>query len=163
MEDDEYIITEVETANGYTLLKDDITLKITAILDEDRICDIYTKDILGLLQNDPHYCNGKEMTLDLNDETVLLLTNIPQKYMEHTLVTAYASVDGNSVTMLEDNGSANAEAPLTVVNTRGFDLPQTGDHGTWMYGVIGITMMAGALVVMMIAFKKKEKEQPVQE
>ena len=103
------------------------------------------------------------MTLDLNDETVLLLTNIPQKYMEHTLVTAYASVDGNSVTMLEDNGSSNAEAPLTVVNTRGFDLPQTGDHGTWMYGVIGITMMAGALVVMMIAFKKKEKEQPVQE
>ena len=163
MEDDEYIITEVETANGYTLLKDDITLKITAILDENRICDIYSKDILGLLQNDPHYCNGKEMTLDLNDETVLLLTNIPQKYMEHTLVTAYASVDGNSVTMLEDNGSANAEAPLTVVNTRGFDLPQTGDHGTWMYGVIGITMMAGALVVMMIAFKKKEKEQPVQE
>ena len=163
MEDDEYIVTEVETANGYTLLKDDITLKITAILDEDRICDIYTKDILGLLQNDPHYCNGKEMTLDLNDETVLLLTNIPQKYMEHTLVTAYASVDGNSVTMLEDNGSANAEAPLTVVNTRGFDLPQTGDHGTWMYGVIGITMMAGALVVMMIAFKKKEKAQPVQE
>ena len=49
------------------------------------------------------------------------------------------------------------------MNTRGFDLPQTGDHGTWMYGVIGITMMAGALVVMMIAFKKKEKEQPVQE
>ena len=25
---------------------------------------------------------------------------------------------------------ASAEAPLTVVNTSGFDLPQTGDHGT---------------------------------
>ena len=64
---------------------------------------------------------------------------------------------------MEDDGeSANALAPLTVVNTEGFDLPQTGDHGTWMYGVIGITLMAGALVVMLIAFKKKEK-QPVQQ
>ena len=60
---------------------------------------------------------------------------------------------------MEDDGeSANALAPLTVVNTQGFDLPQTGDHGTWMYGVIGITLMAGALVVMILTFKKKEKQ-----
>ena len=66
--------------------------------------------------------------------------------------------------MLSDGDSANAEAPLTIVNTKGFDLPQTGDHGTWMYGAAGITLMAGALIVMMVVLRKKEKEeQPEQQ
>ena len=159
MEDDEYVITEVETANGYTLLKDDIILDIKAIYDEDRICDIYSKDVLGLLQNDPHYCNGLAVPMDLSDENVLLLTNIPQKYMEHTMMTAYASVDGNSVTMLEDNGSANAEAPLTIVNTRGFDLPQTGDNGTMVFTVIGVIAMAGAMFVLFLVTRKGKKNE----
>ena len=158
MEDDEYIITEVETANGYTLLKDDIILDIKAIYDEDRICDIYSKDVLGLLQNDPHYCFGNATPMDLSDEDVLHLTNIPQKYMEHTMLTAYASVDGNSVTMLADNGSENAEAPLTIVNTRGFDLPQTGDNGTMWYSVVGILAMASALCVIVLVSKKKRED-----
>ena len=159
MEDDKYIVTEVETANGYTLLKDDITVDITAILDDERICDIYSKDVLGLLQNDPHYCNGLAVPMDLSDENVLLLTNIPQKYMEHTMMTAYASVDGNSVTMLEDNGSANAEAPLTIVNTRGFALPQTGDNGTMVFTVIGVIAMAGAMFVLFLVTRKGKKNE----
>ena len=159
MEDDEYVITEVETANGYTLLKDDIILDINAIYDEDRICDIYSKDVLGLLQNDPHYCKGLAVPMDLSDENVLLLTNIPQKYMEHTMMTAYASVDGNSVNMLEDNGSANAEAPLTIVNTRGFDLPQTGDNGTMVFTVIGVIAMAGAMFVLFLVTRKGKKNE----
>ena len=158
MEDDEYVITEVETANGYTLLKDSILLDITAEYDADRICDIYGKDVLGLLQNDPHYCFGNAMPVDLTDDNVLHLTNIPQKYMEHTLLTAYASVDGNSVTMLADNGSENAEAPLTIVNTRGFDLPQTGDNGTMWYSVVGILAMASALCVIVLVSKKKRED-----
>ena len=156
MEDDEYIITEVETANGYTLLKDSIYLDINAENDFDRMCDIYSKDVLGLLQNDPHYCEGK---IEVHDDAVLLLTNIPQKYMEHSMMTAYASVDGNSVNMLEDNGSANAEAPLTVVNTRGFDLPATGDNGTMIFTVIGVIAMAGAMFVLYMVTGKKQKRE----
>ena len=158
MEDDYYTITEVETANGYTLLKDSIYLDIYAQYDSKRICDIYSKDVLGLLQNDPHYCYGKEVAVDLTDEDVLHLTNIPQKYMEHTMLTAYATVDGNDVTMLADNGSENAEAPLTIVNTRGFDLPQTGDTGTMWYSVIGILAMASALGVIILVSKKKRED-----
>ena len=156
MEDDEYIITEVETANGYTLLKDSIYLDINAENDFDRMCDIYSKDVLGLLQNDPHYCEGM---MEVHDDAVLLLTNIPQKYMEHSMMTAYGSVDGNSVNMLEDNGSANAEAPLTVVNTRGFDLPATGDNGTMIFTVIGIIAMAGAMFVLYMVTGKKQKRE----
>ena len=57
--------------------------------------------------------------------------------------------------MLEDEGSVNASVPLTVVNTRGFDLPQTGDNGTWMFRVIGIMLMAGAAVVIFAVSRKK--------
>ncbi len=149
MEDDAYKIFEVETANGYTLLKDEIVVEIFAEEDHDRLCDIYTKDMLGVLQNDPHYSFGDTQSVDLH------LTGIPQAHMEHYFLTAYAQVDGNDVNMLSDGESENALAPLTIVNTKGFDLSQTGDNGTWMYGVVGITLMAGALVVLIIAFKKK--------
>ena len=75
--------------------------------------------------------------------------------VEHHLLTASAKVDGNPVTMLEDNGSANAEAPLTVVNTRGFDLPETGDNGTMMFTIVGILLMAGAAGMIVLTLRKK--------
>lgn len=162
VEDDSYEIYEIETANGYTLLKDEIKVDIFVEENYDRICDIYTRDVLGVLQNDPHYCFGNAAPmsiLDADGGADLHLTGIPQDYLEHYFLTAYAQVDGNDVNMVSDGESANALAPLTIVNTQGFDLPQTGDHGTWMYGVIGITLMAGALVVMILAFKKKEKPE----
>ena len=77
---------------------------------------------------------------------------------EHNLLTASATVDGKPVTMLEDNGSTNAAAPLTVVNTRGFDLPQTGDHGTWMYSIGGVFLMAVAASAMFFTLRKKRFE-----
>ena len=76
-------------------------------------------------------------------------------YLEHHLLTASATVDGNKVNMLEDNGSVNASVPLKVVNTRGFDLPQTGDNGTWMFSVVGILMMAGAACFLLVLVTKK--------
>lgn len=86
------------------------------------------------------------------------IANIPQTQLAHNYMTAAATVDGNSVTMLVDDSSANAEVPLTVVNTSGFDLPQTGDHGTWMFTVGGIALMAGAMVIIFIACRKKTKQ-----
>ena len=57
--------------------------------------------------------------------------------------------------MLEDFGSVNAFAPLSVVNTRGFDLPQTGDNGTMMFTIFGILAMAAAASVIVIVSRKK--------
>ena len=150
-EDDEYIITEVETANGYTLLKDDIHVVISTQIDNSRPCDIYTQDVLGVLQNDPHYSFDGNLNLHL--------ANIPQKQLAHDYLTASATVDGNAVTMLEDNGSANAEAPLTVVNTPGFDLPQTGGYSLMIFTVTGIVVMAFAAgVTLWLLFGKRKKE-----
>ena len=146
MEDDTYTVTEIRTDNGYTLLKDDIEIVISQNETAD-LCDIYDSDVLGLIQNDPRYASIINNTGDLK--------NMPQVHLEHHLLTASATVDGNAVNMLEDNGSSNAEAPLSVVNTRGFDLPETGDHGTMMITVFGILLMTGAAGVLYIASRKK--------
>ena len=146
LEDDSYTVTEVRTDNGYTLLKDDIKIVISQVETVD-LCDIYASDVLGLIQNDARYATVINDTGDLK--------NMPQKHLEHHLLTASATVDGNKVNMLEDDGSVNASVPLNVVNTRGFDLPQTGDNGTWMFSVVGILMMAGAACFLLVLVTKK--------
>ena len=150
LEDDEYIVNEVRTDNGYTLLKDGIAITISQ--SESNVqCDIYTSDVLGLVQNDPRYAESLTPR-DGNATTT-------QKHLAHHLLTASATVDGKEVTMTEDNGSVHAVVPLKVVNTRGFNLPQTGDHGTWMFSVIGIALMAGAIAVIFVVMRKKRDSQ----
>lgn len=160
LEDDTYTITEVRTDDGYTLLKDDIEVVISQT-ESAVLCDIYESDVVGLIQNDPRYT--EEIIAEAIEKGYIktdggladILNNMPQKQLAHHLLTASATVDGNDVTMLEDKGSVNALAPLSVVNTRGFDLPETGDHGTWMFGAAGVLLMAGALVVIALVARKK--------
>ena len=146
LEDDTYTMTEVRTDSGYVMLKQGIDVVISQ-KNTDASCTIYGSDVLGLIQNDPRYASIINDSGDLH--------NMPQKHLEHKLLTASAAVDGKKVTMLEDNGSVNAEAPLTVVNTRGFDLPKTGDNGTMMFTVVGILLMAGAVSVIALVSRKK--------
>ena len=149
LEDDTYTITEVRTDNGYTLLKDDIEVVISQA-GTTEICDIYASDVLGLIQNDPRYAT---IIHDAGN-----LKNMPQKHLEHHLLTASATVDGNAVTMLTDNGSANAEAPLRVVNTPGFDLPKTVDNGTWWLTICGtlLILCAGGFAILLVMSKRKK-------
>ena len=144
IEDDAYTITELKTDGAYTLLKNGIGLVIS-VGESSTVCDVYSSDVLGLIQNDPRYADVEEG----------LFHNMPQKHLEHKLLTASATVSGKKVNMVEDNGSANAEAPLTVVNTRGFDLPKTGDNGTMMFTIVGILLMVGAAAVLYAVSSKK--------
>lgn len=114
VEDDTYIATEIETDEGYTLLRDNITVEITA-KRTDRCAR----------------CNAP-------------------------LLTACAEVNKDKVTMLKDGESANAIVPLTVVNTQGFNLPQTGSRGIWMYSVFGVIAM-GAAAFMIFRLMRKQK------
>lgn len=72
------------------------------------------------------------------------------------LLTASAAVNGKAVTMLENNGSVNAQVPLTVVNTKGPDLPVTGDDGVWKYGAFGLLLLAAAGATLILAVKTKK-------
>ena len=146
LEDDTYSMTEVRTDSGYVLLKQDIEVVISQ-KEGTEGCTVYASDTLGLIQNDPRYAQIIQSDADLK--------NIPQKHLEHKLLTASATVSGKKVNMAEDNGSTNAEAPLTVVNTRGFDLPKTGDNGTMVFTIVGILLMAGAAAVLYAVSSKK--------
>ena len=56
----------------------------------------------------------------------------------------------DDVTMTADNGSATAIVPLTVVNSKGFDLPATGGRGIALFTIAGIASVvaAGTLLFM---------------
>ncbi len=103
LEDDSYIITEVATDAGYTLLKENITVDIVSS-DSTTICSVCGK----------------------------------------ALKTATAKVNGKDVAMTEDNGSVSALVPLTVTNTRGFDLPKTGGRGNALIYGLGIAALLTA-------------------
>lgn len=60
---------------------------------------------------------------------------------------ATAIVGGKAVTMNSDQNnkdSATAEVPLTVVNSKGFDLPATGGRGIALFTIAGIAIVAAA-------------------
>lgn len=168
LEDDEYILTEVRTSNGYTLLKDHINVTITT-KETDAICNIYTEDVLGVIQNDPRYAsvvnagNAAASTIlglggTKTDKEGADGMNIPQAHLEHHLLTASATVDGNDVNMKNDGISVNAYAPLTVVNTRGFDLPQTGEVGAMLLPLVGVLGMCGIIAVLFVLKKKEQND-----
>lgn len=58
------------------------------------------------------------------------------------VVSAY--VGGKEVTMTDDNGSDTAIVPLTVVNSKGFNLPVTGGRGIALFTIAGIAIVAAA-------------------
>ena len=60
---------------------------------------------------------------------------------------AEAFVGNKSVTMQNDqknSGSKTAEVPLTVVNSKGFNLPVTGGRGIALFTIAGIAIVAAA-------------------
>ena len=155
LENDCYSASEIQTADGYTLLTGPIFIDISVKTDDSKVCNIYSEDVLGLLQNDSRYSYSGDMDLSL--------ANIPQKNLQHCGIAVSATVDAMSVTMVADEQSDNAAVPFVVLNTPGFDLPQTGDQGVWMYGVAGGTLMLAAVLVILFAFKKKEDQQTIQQ
>ena len=161
LEDDEYILTEIETADDFTLLKDDIHFEIKAEDDPARPCTVYDNEAkLGVYQNDGHYY--------FTGCPDLPLANIPQKQLAHNLLTASGTVDGNEITMKNDvapadgteRASTNAIVPMTVLNTRGFDLPQTGEHTTLLLTAGGtVAVVAAAATMIFLIRRKKQSEQ----
>ena len=75
---------------------------------------------------------------------------------EAALLTASARVNGRDAAMTGNSGSVHAAVPLTVTNTRGFDLPQTGgSHSGIPYIAGSAALLAGLSMVLLILRKKK--------
>lgn len=79
----------------------------------------------------------------LKDPVVIVITS-SNKADEVAKGVVSATVGGKEVTMIEDSGSATAKVPLTVVNSKGFDLPATGGRGIALFTIAGIAIVAAA-------------------
>ncbi len=114
LEDDSYIITEIATDDGYTLLDENITVTISQC-ESDTFCEVCGK----------------------------------------ALLTASAQVNDQNVAMNEDNGSVSALVPLTVTNTRSFDLPKTGGQGSMLLYGLGIFAVLTAGIITVLYIRKR--------
>ena len=94
LEDDTYTLTEVQTDNGYTLLKNSVKVVLSQA-ESDSLCSVYGTDALGLMQNDPRYANVAPGQYH----------NMPQKQLAHKLLTASSTIDGKKVNMKNDENS----------------------------------------------------------
>ena len=81
-----------------------------------------------------------------NDGYVLLKDPVEIVITQTNATTgeATAKVGSKNVTMIEDDGSLTAKVPLTVVNSKGFDLPATGGRGIALFTIAGIAIVAAA-------------------
>lgn len=79
----------------------------------------------------------------LKDPVVIVITpSTDANEAAKGVVSAY--VGGKKVTMNADNGSDTAIVPLTVVNSKGFNLPATGGRGIALFTIAGIAIVAAA-------------------
>ncbi len=99
----------------------------------------------------------------LKDDIDIVITSVDTEAVcnepgtVHHLKTAIATVNGDTVAMTQDNSSAHAIVPLTVVNTRVPLIPKTGVDSAWIYGTIIILATAG--VIMFAVYKRKKANE----
>ena len=92
------------------------------------------------------------------DSAYTLLKTPVQIVVSKNGTSVTATVDGKAVNMAADGNSNSALVQLAVINTRGFDLPQTGGTGNWMFPVIGLSMLALCVAGIVLVARKKPEE-----
>lgn len=168
MEADTYQLTEVATDDGYNLLKDQIVIDITATdrdviasvagvtgMDKDAV-EAIVKNYNGGIYDE----NGNLVTSSL-DELTGGKANYPvsgtadgneigatDMYVGE-IREAVSTVDGIDADMT----GSNAAVLLSVNNTKGFLLPQTGGRGLYAVTIIGVVVAAGGCYL--VSRKKK--------
>lgn len=136
LEANTYILTEIATANGYSLLKEPMVIDIRSTVDDIIPSRTTLYDILDI-SNNP------------NEELI-----------ETPGERANALIDGKNTIMSEFQSeigvvSANAQVNVEIINNKTFKLPQTGGYGTWIFTLAGCgTALAGVVLVTKRSKKK---------
>lgn len=96
-----------------------------------------------------------EITITATDKEITAAT-VDSSMDISFLDEASATVDGSAASMSKDGvaDSANAFVDLSVVNTKGFILPQTGGTGIYAVTIIGIAAVAAGAY----AYRKSQKK-----
>jgi fimbrial isopeptide formation D2 family protein/LPXTG-motif cell wall-anchored protein len=129
LEADDYTLREIQTDDGYSLLKEDMAISFTV-----------TKDTIK-----PSVAT---VTGIKNENENVIITNGDR---------ATAKVDNQATTMSTDGTSANARVDMSVVNTQTFLLPQTGGLGTIVFTLIGACVVILGIFVITATTKGSKK------
>lgn len=129
LEADTYVLTEIHTSDGYSLLKEPITIEFKQTIDT------ITPSVATVTGNP-------------NPNVEVIYTNGER---------ASAKVDDKAVQMSADNQSLNARADMEVINTNSFLLPQTGGLGTLLFTILGACAVIVGIMVVTKKSKKEAK------
>lgn len=131
LEADTYVLTEIHTDTGFSLLKEPMTIVINQTQDE--------------------IIPSSNTLYDSTDSATDVVVNAGDR--------ASATVDGNATAMSSDDASNNAYVDMVVVNTSTFTLPQTGGYGTLIFTLAGCGTALAAFAFVMKRRSSKEKEK----
>ena len=88
-------------------------------------------------------------------DTITITITDTNKDGNATATIKNGSNAATEVTMKPDGTSHSALVPITVVNNKGFDLPETGAAGTAIFAIAGIALVAGAGALLL--FRRKSQ------
>lgn len=167
-EADTYQLTEIETDDGYNLLKDQIVIDITST-DRDVIASVAgvtgmdAEAVAKIAENYQGgiYDENGNLVTEQTDELYGTQAGFPGSETANgrtigktdmyvgKIKPASATVDQIGANMTDKNGAVI----LTVNNTRGFLLPQTGGTGVYLVTILGAVALAGGYCLVI---RKKE-------
>ena len=167
IEGDIYQLTEIATDNGYSLLKDSVTIEITSTtetiipsvagttgLEADTeagraINQRYAGGIADATGANVSESKGTQQVETANGRTIG-----KTGLYEGEKVSAAAKEDGIDSSMSEMTGSANARVDISILNNKSFLLPQTGGRGLYFATILG----AAAVAVGLTLTRKRRKD-----
>lgn len=140
LEANNYVLTEIKTSEGYSLLKQPIVIDITCTDDS------ITATKTTLYDTVDKAANPNKTVIDLHNKD------------------ASATVDGSATAMSVHNARNNLQSnngfvDISVTNTPSFKLPMTGGTGTIMFTVGGCALALGGVAMMTGKKSKKTDEE----
>lgn len=144
LEADSYILTEIHTDKGYSLLKDDIKIDITGT---EKAIIASEAEITGT----PNYTNAADYYAAQGSKV--------RKFVEVIDTSSAASkVDGSDSKMLADGTSLNGLVDMSILNSKTPVLPQTGGTGLYAVTIIGIAAFAAGMFILFRLSKGKKNK-----
>lgn len=131
LEADTYVLTEIQTDAGFSLLKEPMTIVINQTMDE--------------------IIPSTNTLYDSAESATAVVVNAGDR--------ASATVDGDATAMSSDDASTNAYVDMVVVNTSTFTLPQTGGYGTLFFTLAGCGIALVAFIFVMKRRSSKEEDK----
>lgn len=165
IEADTYAMTEIATDKGYSLGKDQIKIVITPTsrpitpanvkhmtVEQDADIEHPTANQTVVFSNQKTYTLVEEGTTDKNNIVLGTVTpataNVNGKaahtevYDSQSLKEDIVANVANTTLANDIKNSANADVILSVVNEKGFKLPETGGSGLYLITILGVLAVA---------------------